>query len=114
MSWIDGYADGAQQAQYHRNSLEECGQAVRLVCSYAHDADDARELCTLLGLNPRDGRRKDMPPTSPIPGRPLIRAPLRQPSAANRGHPQGVSLEHDVTKTQSLDEERMEPLGVGQ
>ncbi|MGH3929419.1 MAG: hypothetical protein ACRDTF_05515, partial [Pseudonocardiaceae bacterium] len=58
MASIDDYANGAEQTRYHRNPPEECERAVWLVCSYAHDADDALELCTVLGLNPRDGRQK--------------------------------------------------------
>lgn len=88
MPSIDDNANGAEQTRYHRNPPEECGRAVRLVCSHAHDADDARELCSVLGLNPRDGRRKAPPRTPTIPGRPSIRAPLASPlSAADRTFP---------------------------
>lgn len=58
MSSIDDSVNGAEQTRSHRNPAEECGRAVRLVCRYARNADDARELFTVLGLNPRDGRRK--------------------------------------------------------
>lgn len=58
MPSIDDNVNGSEQTRYHRNAPEECGRAVRLMCSYAHDADDARKLCIALGLNPRDGRRK--------------------------------------------------------
>jgi len=57
MSWIDDSTYGAEQTGCHRTPPEECGRVVRLVCSYAHDVDDARELCAVLGLNPRDGCR---------------------------------------------------------
>ncbi len=57
MPSIDDSANGTEQTRSHRNPPEECGRAVRLVCSYTHDADDARELFGALGLNPRDGRR---------------------------------------------------------
>lgn len=55
MSSIDDNANGTQQTHYNRKPPEERGRVVRLVCSYALDADDARELCTALGLNPHDG-----------------------------------------------------------
>ncbi|MGQ0777696.1 MAG: hypothetical protein ACT4NY_25355 [Pseudonocardiales bacterium] len=58
MSSIDDYANGAEQTRYHCNPPDECGRVVRLVCSYAKDADDARELFAVLGLDPREGRRK--------------------------------------------------------
>lgn len=68
MSSIDDNANGAQQTRYDRNSPEECGRAVRLVCSYARNADDARELCIVLGLDPRDGRRNAKSYTPDPPG----------------------------------------------
>lgn len=37
MSWNDDSTCGTERLGYHRNSPEECGRAVRLVCSYAHD-----------------------------------------------------------------------------
>lgn len=43
---LDDCANGAEQTRYHRNPPEECGRAVRLVCSYAATPDEARELCT--------------------------------------------------------------------
>ncbi|MGH3929067.1 MAG: hypothetical protein ACRDTF_03725 [Pseudonocardiaceae bacterium] len=58
MSSIDDSVNGAEQTRPYRNPPEECGRAVRLVCSYAHNADDARGLLMVLGLNPRDGHRK--------------------------------------------------------
>lgn len=57
MSSLDDVVNGAQQTRSHRTPPEENRRVVRLVCSYAHDADDARELFAVLGLNPRDGRR---------------------------------------------------------
>lgn len=85
MSSIDDQANGAEQTRYHRNPPEECGRAVRLVCCYAHNADDARELFGLLGLNPRDGRRTAMPrtPRSPV-GRRFERLSAPQLLAADR------------------------------
>lgn len=85
MSSIDDYANGAEQTRYHRNPPEECGRAVWLVCSYAHDADDARELCTVLGLNPRDGSRNE---TSGIPQSPVGHRSER-PSAPSSRWPTG-------------------------
>lgn len=94
MSSIDDTGNGAQQTRYHRNPPEECGRAVRLVCSYAHDAADARELCTALGLNPRDGRRKPLPRVPSVPGRPSIRAPLGDTSSRRPiGPPPSGSLD---------------------
>lgn len=60
MSSIDDHANGAEQTRSHPNSAEECRRVVRLVCSYAQDADDARRLCAALGLHPRDGCTKTM------------------------------------------------------
>ncbi len=84
MSCINDHANAAEQTRYHRNPPEECGRAVRLVCSYANNADDARELCTVLGLNPRDGRQTATPRISPVPGRPSIRAPSATPALGRR------------------------------
>ncbi|MGH3908628.1 MAG: hypothetical protein ACRDTE_31260 [Pseudonocardiaceae bacterium] len=58
MPSIDDNANGAEQTRSHRNPPEECARTIRLVCSYARNVDDAQELCTVLGLHPRDGRRE--------------------------------------------------------
>jgi hypothetical protein len=63
MPSIEDHINSAEQTRVYPNSATERRWAVRLVCSYAHDADDARELCTALGLDPRDGRGKAMPPS---------------------------------------------------
>lgn len=87
MSSIDNNANGTEQTRYRRNPPEECGRVVRLVCSYAQDANDARELFTVLGLNPGDGRRRaNATPWSPVGRRQS--APQAPPlSAADRPFP---------------------------
>ncbi|MGQ0779396.1 MAG: hypothetical protein ACT4NY_34105 [Pseudonocardiales bacterium] len=67
MSSLDDNVNGAEQTRSYPNPPEECGRAVRLVCSYAHNADDAWELLMALGLNPRDGRLA-LPPQTTRPG----------------------------------------------
>lgn len=57
MPWVDDSTHGTGRTGYYHNLPEECGRVVRLVCSYAHDVDDVRELCATLGLDPRDGYR---------------------------------------------------------
>lgn len=76
MSSIDDHANGATQIRPHGTTVDERGQVVRLVCAYARDADDARQLCAALGLNPRDGRRNTTSQRPSIPGRPSIRVLL--------------------------------------
>ena len=86
VSSIDDPANGAAQTRPYSNSVEERWWVVRLVCSYAHDADDARQLCAALGLNPREGR-KTRRQRSSVSGRPPIRASLSDTALGGRPAP---------------------------
>lgn len=89
---VAGYLAGTLD-ELIRAVLLALARAVRLVCSYANNADDAWELCMALGLNPRDGRlRATTPGTPEVRGRPSIRAPLtttssRRPAGPSPGSP---------------------------
>ncbi|MGH3943271.1 MAG: hypothetical protein ACRDTG_32535 [Pseudonocardiaceae bacterium] len=61
MSSIDDCTNGAERTRAFPNTVEERKRAVRLVLTYAQDADDAHELCATLGLHPREGRRQTIP-----------------------------------------------------
>jgi len=92
--WVSSCSDHAHGAMHTRSpriAAEKSGRVLLLVCllvcSYAHDANDARQVCTALGLNPHDGRSRPIQQHATVPGRPSIRAPLNGTALGGRPVP---------------------------